>query len=124
MKISCGTDIIEIDRIKNAIENTGERFLQTVFTENEIEYCEARKVQKYQHYAARFAAKEAAFKALGNNMKNQVIDWKTFEVIRNENGKPELKVNGKIQDLESMDISISHCKDYATANVVAIFLSN
>lgn len=121
MKINCGTDIIEIDRIKNAIENLGEKFLQTVFTEEEIKYCEARRVQKYQHYAARFAAKEAAFKALGNDMHNQVIDWKTFEVIKDENGKPELIVNGKVQNLESIDVSISHCKNYATANVVAMF---
>ena len=121
MKINCGTDIIEIDRIKNAIENLGEKFLQTVFTEEEIKYCEARRVQKYQHYAARFAAKEAAFKALGNDMHNQVIDWKTFEVIKDENGKPELIVNGKVQNLESIDVSISHCKEYANANVVAIF---
>ncbi len=71
MKISCGTDVIEIERIQKAIENIGERFLKTVFTENEIAYCEARKTQKYQHYAARFAAKEAAFKALGDIMKKR-----------------------------------------------------
>ena len=58
MKISCGTDIIEIDRIKSSIENIGDKFLTTIYTENEIEYCESRKSQKYQHYAARFAAKE------------------------------------------------------------------
>lgn len=120
MKISCGTDVIEIERIQKAIENTGEKFLQTVFTGNEIAYCEARKAQKYQHYAARFAAKEAAFKALGDIMKSG-MDWQNFEIVKCETGKPELKIYGKVDNLESIDISISHCKQYATANVVAIF---
>lgn len=119
MKIVCGTDIIEIDRIKKAIDNLGNKFLNTIFTTQEIEYCEARKMQKYQHYAARFAAKEAAFKALGQYI-NDEIDWKSFEVIRGENGKPNLIINHKVENLESIDISISHCKDYATANVVAL----
>ena len=64
MKVNCGIDIIEIDRIKESIEKTGENFLNKVFTKKEIEYCESKKKQKYQHYAARFATKEAAFKAL------------------------------------------------------------
>ena len=59
MKISCGTDIIEIERIKESIENLGENFLKKIYTENEIKYCESKKNMKYQHYAARFAAKEA-----------------------------------------------------------------
>ncbi len=121
MKISCGTDIIEIERIQKAIETMGEKFLQTIFTPKEIEYCEARKVQKYQHYAARFAVKEAAFKALGDKMNKSEMNWKKFEVVKRENGKPELEIKEEIKDLESVDISISHCKLYATANVVAMF---
>lgn len=120
MKISCGTDIIEVERIQKSIENGGKKFLENVFTEKEIEYCEARKVQKYQSYAARFAAKEAAFKAL-NNKINDIPGWKSFEVLKTENGKPEIYLKCKVDDLESIDISISHCKQYATANVVAIF---
>lgn len=121
MKIKCGTDIIEIERIKKSIENMGDKFLNTIFTENEITYCEARKMQKYQSYAARFAAKEAAFKAVGEYMDKSEINWTTFEVEKNNTGKPVLKVNGKIEGLENIDISISHCKEYAVANVVAIF---
>ena len=83
MKISCGTDIIEIERIKKAIEHVGDKFLETVFTPGEIEYCEARKGQKYQHYAARFAAKEATFKALSSEL-NDIYQWTSFEVIRTE----------------------------------------
>ena len=64
MKVTCGTDIIEIERVKESIENTGDAFLRRVFTEKEIEYCESKNKQKYQHYAARFAAKEAVFKAI------------------------------------------------------------
>ena len=63
MNISCGTDIIEINRIKKTIERLDEKFLDTIFTKNEIEYCESHKDNKYQHYAARFAAKEAVYKA-------------------------------------------------------------
>ncbi len=120
MKITCGTDIIEIDRIQRAIQNAGDKFLQTVFTQKEIEYCETKKNQKYQHYAARFAAKEAAFKALSKLVQHK-MDWKMFEVAKLQNGKPEIKVNREIANLESIDISISHCKQYATANVIAIF---
>ena len=120
MKITCGTDIIEIDRIKKSIENIGDKFLNTVFTEKEIEYCEARKNQKYQHYAARFAAKEAIFKAISDNT-NCKCDWKSFEVERQENGRPKINFFMDIENLSSIDLSISHCKQYATANVVAIF---
>ena len=120
MKITCGTDIIEVERIKNAIERTGEKFLETVFTKQEIEYCEAKKTQKYQSYAARFAAKEAAFKALSESLKS-AINWQNFEVVKLENGKPALKLHCEIENLENIDISISHCKEYASANVVAQF---
>ena len=64
MKIRCGTDIIEISRIRKSIDELGETFKNKVFTQKEIEYCESKGKQKYQHYAARFAAKEAAFKAI------------------------------------------------------------
>ena len=120
MKISCGTDIIEIDRIKSSIENIGDKFLYTIFTEKEIDYCESRRVQKYQHYAARFAAKEAIFKALSTRIMGS-YDWKDFEVLNNENGKPKVILKNKIDNLEDIDISISHCKEYAVATIIAMF---
>lgn len=120
MNITCGTDIIEIERIQKAIEKIGDKFLNTVFTQKEIEYCETRKKQKYQHYAARFAAKEAAFKAISNNIECK-CDWQSFEIERQENGRPKLNIFVDVPNLSSIDISISHCKQYATANVVAIF---
>ena len=64
MKIKTGVDIIEINRIKQSIEETNGKFCDRVYTQKEIEYCESKKLQKYQHYAARFAAKEAVLKAI------------------------------------------------------------
>jgi len=123
MKVKCGTDIIEIDRIKESIETLGERFLNKVFTEKEIEYCESKKTQKYQHYAARFAAKEAAFKAISESLNDKfALGWCDYEILNNESGKPELKIN-KIDssNIENIDLSISHCKQYAVATVVVIY---
>ena len=91
MKIYTGTDIIEIERVKNSIENIGKKFIEEIYTQKEIEYCESKKNAKYQHYAARFAAKEATFKALGNRISNKWT-WKSFEVIKKENGKPGIKL--------------------------------
>jgi holo-[acyl-carrier protein] synthase len=119
MKITCGTDIIEIDRVKSAIENLGDTFLNKIFTENEIKYCESHKKQKYEHYAARFAAKEATFKAISDFMSN--IEWNKIEVENLKNGRPKINLLFNIESLESIDISISHCKAYASANVVAVF---
>ncbi|CDE90486.1 MAG: holo-ACP synthase [Clostridia bacterium] len=123
MKITCGTDIIEIDRVKESIEELGEKFIKRVFTDKEIEYCESRKGQKYQHYAGRFAAKEAAFKAISKILDNKYsVCWKDFEIIDDEQGRPYLNLyNVNTKDIESIDISISHCKLYATANVMILF---
>lgn len=123
MKITCGTDIIEIDRVKESIEELGEKLIKRVFTDKEIEYCESRKGQKYQHYAGRFAAKEAAFKAISKILDNKYsVCWKDFEIIDDEQGRPYLNLyNVNTKDIESIDISISHCKLYATANVVILF---
>lgn len=123
MNISCGIDIIEIDRIKDSIENIGERFIKKVFTDKEIEYCESKKIQKYQHYAGRFAAKEAAFKAVSANLNDKYsVNWKDFEIINDEQGRPKINLkNINTENIENIDISISHCKLYATANVVILY---
>ena len=121
MKISCGVDIIEIERIKESIQSIGDAFLERVYTKSEIEYCESKKMQKYQHYAARFAAKEAAFKALSQEVKDKYsISWKEIEVLNDCNGRPRLNILNKDIKIESIDISISHCKEYAVANVVVL----
>ena len=122
MKVTCGTDIIEINRIKESIEKLGKAFLDRVFTKSEIKYCESKKKQKYQHYAARFAAKEAAFKALSWKIDDKYsVSWIDFEVQNNEQGRPILKIIGiDLKDIEDIDISISHCKSYAVANVTVL----
>lgn len=122
MRVNCGTDIIEIDRVKDSIEKLGNPFLDRVFTKKEIDYCESKNKQKYQHYAARFAAKEAAFKALSENIKDKFsVSWKDFEVVNDEQGKPKLNVyNVNLDNIEDIDISISHCKNYAVANVTVL----
>lgn len=120
MNIVCGTDIVEVERIKNAIENLGDKFLNEIFTENEIKYCEKKGVQKYQSYAGRFATKEAAFKALNNTIGINNCNWKMFEVENENNGKPKLIVHFDNKNVKCLDVSISHCKEYASANVVGI----
>ncbi len=124
MKICCGTDIIEIERIKQSIEDekTGQAFIERVYTKKEIEYCESKKAQKYQHYAARFAAKEATFKAISDQIKDKYsITWKDIEISNNLQGRPKLNLIGiELKDVENIDLSISHCKEYAVANVTLL----
>ena len=122
MSIFCGTDIIEISRIKEAINQMGDTFINKIYTEQEIAYCESKNNAKYQHYAARFAAKEAIFKAVSNLLKDKYeISWKDVEIINDKNGRPIVNfINKSFTQINSIDISISHCKEYAVANVVII----
>ena len=121
--MNCGIDIIEISRIKETIEKNGETFLNKIYTENEIKYCESHNAVKYQHYAARFAAKEAVAKFLGTGFIGE-FSWKEIEILNNELGKPEVKLNGKALEFfkslkyTEISISMSHCKEYATSMVV------
>ena len=114
MKILCGTDIIEIERIKKAILEHGDNFLDEIYTKKEIEYCNSKNNAKYQHFAARFAAKEAIFKAISSLVENKYkLSWKNAEIINDKNGKPNIKLIGINIENISIDISISHCKEYA-----------
>lgn len=123
MNISCGVDIIEVDRIRKNIENHGERFLNRVFTDNEIEYCNSKKIQKYQHFAGRFAAKEAVFKAISSSLDNKYsVSWKDIQIVNNNQGKPKVKLlNIDTKNMENLDISISHCELYAIASVSILY---
>lgn len=123
MKIKCGTDIIEIERVQKSIEDLGDKFLNKVYTEKEIEYCESKGKQKYQHYAARFAVKEAAFKAISEGLEDKYsICWKDFETVNDEMGRPSVTILGiNTKNIVNIDVSISHCKQYATANVVVLY---
>lgn len=121
MNVTCGTDIIEIDRIKNLIEDAKERALDKIYTEAEQNYCESKGAVKYQHYAARFAAKEAIFKAVSNKLNSKFdLSWRDVEILNDENGRPEVKfLCHKVEGIENVEISLSHCKNYAVATVVA-----
>lgn len=129
MQIKSGIDIIEVERIKSSIDEMGDNFLNRVYTENEIQYCESKKKNKYQSYAARFAVKEAAFKAISTLIKDKYsISWKNVETINNETGKPSIKfisltkeVEKELAKIESIDVSISHLEEYAVATVNILF---
>ena len=119
MNIECGTDIIEINRIKESIEQFKEQFKNRIYTEKEKEYCEQTKNAKYEHYAGRFAAKEAVYKAINKNEKE--IKWTDIEILRESNGSPKVELHIEIEKLKEVKISISHCREYATATAIAIY---
>lgn len=92
MDITCGTDIIEIERVKGLLKDKGMDAISKIFTEKEIEYSESKNMMKYQHYAVRFAAKEAIFKAISGKLKDKFeISWKDVEVFNDENRKTKGK---------------------------------
>ena len=121
--ISCGNDIIRISRIKESVDKIGDVFLKRIYTDEEISYCESRRMCKYQSYAARFAAKEAVYKAISPSI-GEDIEWKNIEVKRMQNGKPYIELCGKLKEIadkkniDKIDLSLSHDGDYAIATVV------
>lgn len=122
MQILCGVDIVEIDRIKKAIERTNGRFIKKVYTEKEIEYCENKGNAKFEHYAARFAGKEAIFKAISVFLENKYsVNWQNVQILNDKEGRPYIEfINTEFNQIKSMDISISHSKQNAIANVVIL----
>lgn len=125
MAVSCGNDIVKVSRIKDSIERIGEAFVKRVYTEEEISYCESRRMCKYQSYAVRFAAKEAVYKALSPGEEG-FTSWRDVEVKRLGNGKPIVCLSGALAEYaksqgindENIEISLSHDDDYAIATAV------
>jgi len=119
-----GIDVVEVERIASAIERHGEPFLARLFTPAERSYCAAQKFPAL-HYAARFAAKEAASKALGTGIGGDA-GWLELEVARDPLGAPKLILHGtaaafaEAHGLTVIQISLSHAKEYAAANAIAI----
>jgi len=116
-----GTDIIEIQRISEAIARHGDRFLDRLFTEQEKKYC-AQYKDATPRYAGRFAAKEAILKALGTGLQAEVT-WKEIEIINDAQGKPEVHLSARLSKALSVAhifLSISHCNDYATATAIVV----
>ena len=122
--IGIGTDIIECHRIADMIEKHQDTFLNRVYTPREIDYCGDRKAC-VQHFAGRWAAKEAILKALGTGWARG-IRWTDIEVLNDGGGKPsvllggEAKVLSEKMGIQSVLISISHCREYATAFATAV----
>lgn len=122
--VGIGTDIVECLRIAQMIERHGELFITRVYTDHEIEYCQCRK-QATQHYAGRWAAKEAVLKALGTGWRRG-ISWRDVEIRNDASGKPTVALRGGARDMveeleiTEMLISISHCRSHATAYALAV----
>ena len=122
--LGIGTDIVECPRIGKMIEQYGELFLRRIYTPREIRYCQSRK-HAIEHFAGRWAAKEAILKAMGTGW-SRGISWTDLEVRDDENGQPHVMICGVAKDIarqrEIADvlISISHCRTYATAYAVAL----
>lgn len=125
MIYSIGTDIVEIERIRNAIKNWGDRFLKKVYTEKEIAYCMNRK-DPFPNLAVRFAAKEAFIKAASSTEKQRKIinisDLKKIEILNHPSGKPFINLLGDLKEMFKDELishlSLSHERNYALALVV------
>jgi len=122
MIVGMGIDVAEVERIRAVIESQTERFLHRVYTENEIAYCEQFK-NKFERYAGRFAAKEAAMKALGTGW-SRGVRWRDVEVVRERGGRPGISLKGeakKIADalgVKHIALSITHTAAQAIAHVI------
>jgi holo-[acyl-carrier protein] synthase len=125
--LGIGTDIIECPRIGKMIEQHGELFLRRVYTEREIRYCQARK-HAIEHFAGRWAAKEAILKAMGTGW-SRGLAWTDVEVRNIGVGQPQVLICGGAKEVALQKgigdilISISHCRTYATAYALALGFS-
>jgi holo-[acyl-carrier protein] synthase len=124
--IGTGIDVIEVARIERVLTrpSIGERFRRRVFTPAEITYCESRGVGRYQSYAARFAAKEAAMKAMGTGW-NRNVGWSEIEVVRKRGEAPTIALHGKAADfakrknITRFHLSLTHTAQQAIAHAIA-----
>ncbi len=124
MIVGLGTDMIEISRIERSLEQFGQRFLEKIFTPGEIAYCQRKKKNAAESFAARFAAKEAGAKALGTGISRGVT-WKEIEVRREPSGRPTLHLSGRAREradqmrVTRLSLSLTHSRDLALAVVIA-----
>ena len=119
-----GIDIVEIGRFRKAKKKWGRSFLNKIFTENEIAYSKKRRFQD-QHFAARFAAKEAVLKAFGDKLSS-INNWQDIEILNDKSGRPYIRFHRSAKKLKAKErikdvvLSMSHCKDHAIANAILI----
>lgn len=117
--IGVGNDIIEVERINGAILKFGSRFLDRLFTEKEQKYCLSHR-EPAKNFAGRFAAKEAFVKAIGTGI-GKGVSWLDIEILNDPKGKPVIEISSSLKELthpSQFFLSISHCRDYATAVVI------
>ena len=120
MNLKIGNDIIEVERIRKLLLEYPEKFKARVFTDKEVKYCESKGENKYQSYAARFAAKEAVFKAISDLLPNKYnIQWTDIEIVNNNEGRPSVTIKN-VDKIEQIDVSISHVKEYAIATALVM----
>lgn len=118
-----GVDLVDVPRVRTLLERHGDRFKERTFTAGEIAYCDGC-ADPAMHYAARFAAKEAAAKALGTGLWAEGVDWKDFEVTRAANGRPGLRLHGAAAShaaalgVRHAHLSLSHTRELALAQVI------
>lgn len=122
MILGIGIDVEEVERVRASIERHGERFLRRIYTPGEIAYVEAR-ARRFERYAARFAAKEAAMKALGTGW-GQGVGWRDVEVVNSPDGRPSLRLTGGARAAfdakrgAATHVSLTHTRAIAAAHVV------
>jgi holo-[acyl-carrier protein] synthase len=122
MILGSGVDIAEVPRIRESIERYGERFLRRIYTDGEIQYCES-KASRFESYAARFAAKEAAMKALGTGW-NHGVRWRDIEVVRPKGQRPTIQFHGQAAAIaeklgtKNIALSLTHTSEEALAHVI------
>lgn len=122
MILGTGVDLAEVPRIRSAIERHGQRFIQRIYTPLEIAYVE-RKANRFERYAARFAAKEAGMKAIGTGWKRGVL-WRDFEVSNLPSGQPTLRLYGVASQIAEklgvrrISLSLTHTAELAMAHVI------
>ncbi len=122
MIVGTGIDVAEVERVSAAITRYGDRFLERIFTPDERRYCDS-KANRFERYAARFAAKEAAMKALGTGW-NHGVRWQDCEVVRQPGGRPTIAFHGKAAEfaaklgVKNTALSITHTAEQAFAQVI------
>lgn len=119
-----GVDIIEVARMRSAVNKWGDRFIRKIFTDREIKYSKKKKFM-FQHLAARFATKEAVVKALGDGWQGRVT-WQDLEVLNEMNGKPRINFLGRAErvkqekGISEIIVSMSHTENYAVATAILV----
>jgi holo-[acyl-carrier protein] synthase len=121
--VGTGIDLVEVERVRHLLHGRGERSLHRLFTDTEIAYASAR-VEPWPHYAARVAAKEAAYKALAGTVAARAIGWREIEVVNGWDGRPTLALHGRAAEraaelgVTALHLSLTHTRGMAAAYVV------